>query len=43
MSALTLPGGNLTGFINLEAGWACRCSAWHARGVRSFSIRPKSI
>jgi TolB-like protein len=36
MTALTHPGGNLTGFINLEAGWACRCSAWRARGVRSF-------
>ena len=32
MTALTLPSGNLTGFINLEAGWACRCSAWRARG-----------
>ena len=31
MTALTHPGGNLTGFINLEAGWACRCSAWRAR------------
>jgi hypothetical protein len=30
MTALTHPGGNLTGFINLEAGWACRCSAWRA-------------
>jgi hypothetical protein len=36
MTALTHPGGNLTDFINLEAGWACRCSAWRARGVRSF-------
>ena len=39
MTALTHPGGNLTGFINLEAGWACRCSAWRARGVRSFFRR----
>jgi hypothetical protein len=37
MTALTHPGGNLTGFINLEAGWACRCSAWRARGVIVFS------